>query len=214
MSGLVWFGRTRLTPSTVTAMLIALMVTTLLQGRTFVAPIVPWDVTVLTSPLLPVTLAVVALRACEPRLYELEQTVGHRRVSAARFAWGTTLLLGLSLACVGSAAVANAAPLGVDASPSSLGLSFASFFSLGLVGSLLLGYDLGWVPPCVLVTALVFFGRDQDQVPRAWAWVLHDASSPSPWLTTGALAVAALVYYWRSDTVGTLRPSTRGTLRS
>ena len=87
MSGLVWFGRTRLTPSTVTAMLIALMVTTLLQGRTFVAPIVPWDITVLTSPLLPVTLAVVALRACEPRLYELEQTVGHRRVSAARFAW-------------------------------------------------------------------------------------------------------------------------------
>lgn len=210
MTSLVLFGRTRLAPSTGCALLVALVVTTLLQGRTFVAPIIPWDVTVLTSPLLPVVVAVVALRACEPVLHDLEVTAERRRTTVARLAWGFTLVTALAGLCAVSALVANDLPLGVDVPPEILALSFVSFFSVGLLGAQLLGADLGWIGPCLLVVALVFFGRDADQQPRAWAWVLHDTSAFSTWSVPAGLAAAALVYYWRVDTVGTLRALTGG----
>lgn len=205
MSGLVLFGRSRLSRSVALALLASLVATTVLQGRTFVAPVIPWDIIVLTSPLLPVLVAVVALRACEPTLVDLESTLAGRRLPLVRLAWGVGLMVVLAGLCTLTAVVANALAFGVAIEPLSLALGFVSFFAAGLLGALVLGADLGWLPPCLLTVALVFFGRDPDQAPRAWAWVLHSPSLPGPWLLTLLLAAAALTGYSQQDTVGLTR---------
>lgn len=205
MTGVLLFGRTRLSRSTGLALLAALLVTTGLQGRTFLAPVIPWDVTVLTSPLLPVLVAVVALKACEPTLVGLELAAPRARVARVRLGWATAVLVVLSVACGCSAAVANALALGVRTAPSVLACAFASFFAAGLVGAVVFGADLGWLLPCLLVTALVFFGRNSDQVPFSWAWLLHAPGSVSLWLVTALLVLAALAGYCWSDTTGRLR---------
>lgn len=116
-----------------------------------------------------------------------------------------TVLVVLAAACAGSAALADALPLGVKTAPAVLALAFASFFASGLVGAVVFGSDLGWLLPCLLVTALVFFGRNSDQVAYPWAWLLQPTGSRSLWLVTGVLVLAALAGYGWSDTTGRWR---------
>ena len=205
MTGLALFGKTRLAASTGLGLLGSFVVMLGLQGRTFVAPVVPWDITVLTSPLLPVVPAVVALKACEPVLVSLEATIAPRRVARLRALWGALLTLGLSVVSMGVGFIANALSLETQVPLGTLAMSFASFFAVGLLGSLALGADLGWSWPCALVTGLVFFGRDPDQQPRAWAWILHQPSAVAAWAPTTLLVCLAICWYGCTDTVGVFR---------
>lgn len=206
--GVVLFGRTRLAPATVAALAVSLLVATVLQGRTFVAPVIPWDITVLTSPLVPVVVAVVALRACEPTLHDLEGVGPQGRVVTLRLAWAGALTAALVALSATTAVLGNALVAEVAVRPVSLALSFVSFFAVGLLGSAVLGSDLGWVPPCLLAVALVFFGRDPDQVAHRWAWVLQPPTSTLAWSVPLALLVVAVTSYALVDTVGTARATT------
>jgi hypothetical protein len=209
VTGLVLFAKTRLPLSVLVGCTAAVLVTTVLQGRRFVPPVIPWDITVLTTPLLPVALAVVAVGACEPVLFVLEQTGPRRRVSMLRVAWAGLLALALGLLSALSTWTANRFGLGEAASPVTTGLSFVSFFALALLAAALVGADLGWTLPCALLVGLVFFGRDADDVARPWAWVLHNPDHLSTWFVPIALAVCALCCYGATDTVGALRASGR-----
>lgn len=205
MTGLVLFGRTRVSRSTVLGLGIAVGAVLVLQGRTFIAPIVPWDLTVLTSPILPVGVAVAAMPGFEPALHALEATVPRGRIRRVRLAWGAGVVGTLASLCALVGLVGNSLSLGVPTRPVVLAFGLVTFLSVGLIGALWLGADLGWLLPCLLATALVFLGRDVDQEPRSWAWVLHDPSSATAWVVPACLSGIGLAGYSYIDSVGLLR---------
>lgn len=200
--------RSRLDRRTACCFVLACCAELVLYGRTFEVPVVPGDLIAITSPLVPVVPAVVALRPFDTPLAALERATALPRRAALARGWtygcslvvlGTSQLLVLLVARTSDGAAAGAALLG--------GRNAVTFWALGLVSGWLLGVDLSWLAPTLLVTALVFFGRDADRVPHGWALPLHDSASGAAWSMAVVLTVVAGALGLRRDL--SLSPATR-----
>ncbi|WP_347352117.1 hypothetical protein [Intrasporangium sp.] len=170
-------------------------------------PVVPWEVVVVTTPLLPAVVAVLTVRCCDDPMAGLEEVLAPRRVTRVRLVWALLLTVGLAAAVavvvLGSQVLLPGAD---DAGSSALSAArnAAAFFSLGLLTAVLLGGDLGWTVPVLLVTALLFFGRDPDQVVREWALLLRPGDDAAAGLIVVLLVVLSAAAYSRRDTIGVL----------
>ena len=202
------FARTRTSRHTLLAVLVAAVVSALLQGHTFIAPIVPWESRVLTTPLLPAVVAIAAMPAFASPMPELESAnpaaVARLRTRWA-IAWIAMVSLGWSVLVVAGNAVVGDRTSAAAFPAMAAGRNAMFFLALALGSAVLLGADLAWVIPAAAVTSLVFFGRNFDQQPRDWAILLHGPSSVLSWLLAIGLTSVAVIGYRRCDTGGLAR---------
>lgn len=209
VTGLLLFARSRCSPRSCLSVAFGLLVVGTLQGRSFVTPVVPWDVVVVTTPLLPAVVAVLALRLCPNTTAGLEDVLAPRRAARVRLLWALALTVALAVVCAVVLVIAQAVLVG-DADPASSPMSAArnaaAFFALGLLTSVLLGGDLGWTTPVLLVTALVFFGRTPDQVVRGWALLLRPAGDLLSLVLVIVLVALGCMAYRQHDARGVPDP--------
>lgn len=153
--------------------------------------------------------AVLALRLCPNTTAGLDALLAPQRVAQVRLLWSLTLTLALAAGCALVLALAQAVVAGaVDpaSTPLAAARNAAAFFAVGLLTSVVLGGDLGWTTPVLLITALVFFGRDPDQVVRGWALLLRPVSDPVSLLAVVILVVIACMSYRQLDARGVPEP--------
>jgi hypothetical protein len=209
MTGLVLFARSRCSPRACLGVALGLLVVAALQGHSFVTPVVPWDVVVVTTPLLPAVVAVLALRLCPSTTAGLEDVLAPRRAALLRLQWAVVLTVALAAGCAVMMWIAQAVLVGdadTASSPLAAARNTAAFFALGLLTSVVLGGDLGWTTPVLLVTALVFFGRTPDQVVRGWALLLRPAGDLVSLFVVVVLIALACVAYRQHDARGVPDP--------
>lgn len=209
-SGPALFARSRLDKRVAVTFLVACCAELALSGRSFDVPVVPWEVIAITWPLVPVAPAIVALRPLDTPLAFLELATGDPcRAALSRLWWCLTCVVAVggsqSLIFLAADAVGGAPTSGM-----SVGIRNAlGYWALGLISGWLLGVELCWVAPTLLVTSLVFFGRNADQLPRGWALLLRDSGSGPAWAVTASLAIVASALHVGRDL--SLGPTTRGT---
>ena len=208
MSGFLLFARTRASPRTVLAVLVTVVLSAGLQGRAFIAPVVPWEPLVLTTPLLPAVIAMAGTAAFSAPLPELEEADA-RTVGQLRTAWACTWLAGVSLGwfllvAIGRRYLSPSAEAPFF-SAAAAGRNAMCFLAIALCSGVLLGADLGWVLPAVVVTVLVFFGRAPDQQPHHWAVLLHGSAHLGDWVMAIVLGGMAVAGYRYHDAVGLAR---------
>lgn len=193
------FARSRLSRRTAATVAAAFVVEAMLQGRSFILPVMPWEVVVYTSPLLPAIPAVVALRAVEPGFSPLEGLTGYpARLRLCRFLWLVAVAIALAAT---QAAVSVASPHPEDTYPISSATevrNVVAFFAVGVVSAAVVGAELTWLAPLVLMTALMFFGRDRDQAVHSWALLLRQGGDAASWLAVAAVIAGAVgLFTWR-----------------
>ncbi|WP_284292436.1 hypothetical protein [Luteimicrobium album] len=196
--GALLFARARVSTRDWVALSLSLFACVLLQGHSFVAPVVPWSVQVLTTPLAPAVPAacvVVLLRRVSPAL---DTTLDVERHQAARAFWVAFLLVAGVVTCAVVATIASGGRQ--DAAVSAR--SYASFFGLEAVGASLWGVETAWIAPACVLTAHIYFGRTADQVPLSWAWILSPAGSLASWCFAFVIAASAVTLYILRDTAG------------
>jgi hypothetical protein len=154
--------------------------------------LIPWSrvkLTVAAAPLVPAALAAVQGFALLRTMPELERRVG-RTLTGLRLAWAGVLTV---LAAAG-AQVASSAASGT------WGPVFArnsvAFTGVALLGAVVFGARLAWVPVLVLALATFSVGRDMETgTPYAWAWLLRPSHSATSTVVSLAVAVTGVVLY-------------------
>lgn len=125
---------------------------------------------------------------------EVEEAALRRRLRRLRLFWSGGLVGAATLA---SWSVAEAAGV-VDGAVAAR--NAAAGAALALIAVVLLGSELAWLPPVVLIACFYFAGVDDTEQPRAWAiWMLPSADVPATVVTAALVVTGVTAYVLRDD---------------
>lgn len=156
-------------------------------GHLLVVPLVNGEPRVPANPLLPCGWAVVAGMLFGHPMSQIEE-ISRRRVAGARAVWFVLIL------AIGAALSTAAGALFSTAVPAESIRSWLAFLGLTLISGQLLGTGLSWFGPVLLLVTTLFLGKDDLDVPRAWAWLLHEPALGGQ-LVSLAIALAGGILY-------------------
>lgn len=151
------------------------------------------DVYVAGLPLVALLWGLVVFALTTGTAPEVEAATLGRRLTTLRLIWSSGLLVVVTAASWLFAMLSGTVDGTVAARNS------AASAGLVLIAVSVLGSELAWVPPVVLVALLYFGGVDDFQQPRPWALWMHPASHPLAAVASAVLAVAGLVLYVKRD---------------